>query len=183
MTKPEDDGKARSPGRALRRAAVLALVGVGFFFVPEGLDRLLLRSAGPGEAVVEGQVLRTRESSGSSGTSSRGDGITFFYRVAGTAYCSGGRTVGVAEGDPAEVCANEYVRVNRATVDAYAPGDAIEVVHEVARPSVAFPVQAPHRRIPWWIAGLFLLGLAGLLLRVGLRGPIDLTRRSSGDEG
>lgn len=48
--------------------------------------------------------------------------------------------------------------------------------YELARPGNAAPLQAPHRRLPWWLAGLFLVALGALLIRVALRGPIDLTR-------
>jgi hypothetical protein len=179
---PEEPSRDSGTRRGtLRRAAIVALIGAGLFFVPEGLDRLLLRPPGPGEAVTEAEVLKLRESRSSSGTSGHGDGVTFLYRVDGRVYCSGGRVVGNHEGDPAAVCANEWVRVNRATVDAYAPGDAIPVRYELDRPANAAPLQAPHRRLPWWLAGLFLIGLGALLTWVGLRGPIDFTRTGGAD--
>jgi hypothetical protein len=181
MSREAFSGDAGSGRRTLRRGAILALVGVGLFFVPEGLDRIFLRPPGPGEAVTEAKVLKERESRSGSGTSSRSDGVTYFYRVDGTAYCSGGRVVGAREGDPATACADAWVRVNRATVDAYEPGDAIPVRYELARPGNAAPLQAPHRRMPWWLAGLFLIALGALLTRVAFRGPIDLTRKRSTD--
>lgn len=181
MGRDESSRDSGTRSRTLRRGAILALIGVGLFFVPEGLDRLFLRPPGPGEGVTEAEVLKVRESRSSSGTSGHSDGMTFLYRVDGKVYCSGGRAVGAHEGDPSEACADEWVRVNRATVDAYAPGDAIPVRYELDRPTRAAPLQVPHRRLPWWLAGLFLIALGALLTWVAFRGPIDLTRKGTAD--
>lgn len=48
MKREESSGDSGSSREALRRGAILALVGVGPFFVPEGLDRILLRPPGTG---------------------------------------------------------------------------------------------------------------------------------------
>ncbi len=164
--------------RSLYRGAGLLVVGIALFFVPRVLDSLFLQGEPrPGESVVEGQVIRVVESvNSSSATGNKPNRISYFYRVDGKAYCSGGR--GVAEQSNSqlmETCADQWEQVNRATVDAYGAGARVRIFYDLQKPWISEPAQAPHRRTPWALAGLFALTIAGLVIWTSWRGPLDFT--------
>ncbi|WP_158085594.1 DUF3592 domain-containing protein [Henriciella aquimarina] len=173
------DGKSRKEKiRTSMKPGIVVLVGFVLLFAP------LIEKALQTRALASGEVTRARiiglntSSAGSSGTTS----LAYMFEANGRTYCTNGEPV--SEGaDPEAVCKKRFTPVRQHTFRSVHPGASVTVVYDPNDPRrsrLIEPVLPPHY---WILAGLFLMGAAGLAIYVIWRGPLGVQKGEENQGG